>query len=42
MADEKIKNGLGRGLISLFGDQVEEVSIKRDSESPYLLVSISD
>ena len=42
MADEKTKKGLGRGLMSLFGDQEEEVSIKRDSESPYLLVSISD
>ena len=41
MADEKTKKGLGRGLMSLFGDQ-EENSEKSNIESPYLLVSIGD
>jgi ParB family chromosome partitioning protein len=48
MAEEKNKKGLGRGLMSLFGDQVEstkieEVSInKKDSNSAYLLVPVHD
>ena len=48
MADNKNKKGLGRGLMSLFGDQVESVKIDKDSakklntNSPYSLVSIGD
>tara|TARA_B110000971_G_scaffold186667_1_gene195530 strand:- start:6498 stop:7388 length:891 start_codon:yes stop_codon:yes gene_type:complete len=48
MIDEKNKKGLGRGLMSLFGDQVEsskdeKESIRKiDPNSSYLLVSISD
>ena len=41
MGDDKIKKGLGRGLISLFGDQ-EQVSEKQSLKNPYLLVSIGD
>jgi len=40
MSDKK-KRGLGRGLISLFGDQ-EQSNEKHKSKTPYLLVSISD
>ena len=48
MADETNKNGLGRGLMSLFGDQEVstnkevELSKKVDSNSSYLLVPISE
>ena len=44
MADEKNKKGLGRGLMSLFGDQDQEVSIQPnlDTNNTYLLISISD
>ncbi len=42
MADEKAKKGLGRGLMSLFGDQLQEVPIKQNTNSSYLVVSISD
>ena len=48
MSEEKNKKGLGRGLMSLFGDQAASDKIddqntkKVDSNSPYLLVSISD
>ncbi len=42
MADEKNKKGLGRGLMSLFGDQTDEVSIKQNQETSYLSVSIGD
>ena len=42
MFDKKIKKGLGRGLTSLFGDQVEEKPEKSNTHSPYLLVSIGD
>ena len=48
MADDKNKKGLGRGLMSLFGDQDKsqqdpEESIKQlDPNSSYLLVSIGD
>jgi len=41
MSHEKAKKGLGRGLMSLFGDQ-EQVEGKVNSKNPYLLVSISD
>ena len=41
MADEKTKKGLGRGLMSLFGDQEENLE-KSNIKSPYLLVSIGD
>ena len=41
MGPEKIKKGLGRGLMSLFGDQ-EQISKKQSLENPYLLVSISN
>jgi len=41
MGEEKIKKGLGRGLMSLFGDQ-EQVSEKHSHKNPYLLVSIGD
>ena len=47
MAEEKNKKGLGRGLMSLFGDQVESnksndfTDKKIDPDSSYLLVSIS-
>ena len=44
MSEEKNKKGLGRGLMSLFGDQVEvdPNTKKHDSNSSYLLVSIGD
>ena len=48
MADEKNKKGLGRGLMSLFGDQVEsninsqDLEKNKDPNSSYLLVSIGD
>ena len=42
MDDEKKKKGLGRGLISLFGDQPEEKIAKKNSNNPYLLLSIGD
>jgi ParB family chromosome partitioning protein len=42
MAEDKTKKGLGRGLISLFGDQPEEMPTKSDLNNPYLIVSISD
>ena len=48
MAEEKNKKRLGRGLMSLFGDQVEVSNdvaknvIKSDPNNPYLLVSIGD
>ena len=48
MADETNKKGLGRGLMSLFGDQEVsinkevELSKKVDSNSSYLLVPISE
>ena len=48
MVDEKNKKGLGRGLMSLFGDQ-DQSTINKDKSAelknpnnPYLLVSISD
>ena len=48
MAEGKIKKGLGRGLMSLFGDQIEsskngeETAKKINPNNPYLLVSIGD
>ena len=48
MADDKNKKGLGRGLMSLFGDQVESTNIEQESlqkkipNNSYLLASISD
>ena len=42
MVEEKNKKGLGRGLMSLFGDQSDEVSAKQIPESSYLSVSIGD
>ena len=42
MNDEIKKKGLGRGLMSLFGDQVEQAPVKLDPNSPYFLISISD
>ena len=48
MSEEKNKKGLGRGLMSLFGDQDESTKkqegdkIKKDFNNPYLSVSIGD
>lgn len=42
MADEKNKKGLGRGLMSLFGDQTNESQKKQDLDSSYLSISIGD
>ena len=42
MIEEKNKKGLGRGLMSLFGDQSDEVSPKSSQKTAYLSVSISD
>jgi ParB family chromosome partitioning protein len=48
MAEEKNKKGLGRGLMSLFGDQAnsdqneDKYEKKTNPSNPYLLVSIGD
>jgi|TARA_B110000027_G_scaffold108029_1_gene115069 ParB family chromosome partitioning protein len=42
MPEDKTKKGLGKGLMSLFGDQPENFSNKDNTHSPYLLVSIGD
>ena len=44
MTDEKNKKGLGRGLMSLFGDQDQDAATqpKLDTNNAYLLISISD
>ena len=48
MAEEKNKKGLGRGLMSLFGDQAnsdqneDKYEKKTNPTNPYLLVSIGD
>jgi len=42
MSDDKIKKGLGRGLMSLFGDQQKEAPTKEKANNPYLLISIGD
>tara|TARA_B100000780_G_scaffold254636_1_gene202877 strand:+ start:556 stop:1437 length:882 start_codon:yes stop_codon:yes gene_type:complete len=41
MSNDKIKKGLGRGLMSLFGDE-QETSVQRDIKNPYLSISIGD
>ena len=42
MSEEKGKKGLGRGLMSLFGDETQEISSEGKSDTSYLSVSISD
>ena len=48
MVEEKNKKGLGRGLMSLFGDQVDlntkdgDTPKKNNTNTSYLLVSIGD
>jgi len=42
MAEDKNKKGLGRGLMSLFGDQNTELVENPPSEKSYLSISISD
>ena len=42
MADEKNKKGLGRGLMSLFGDQTNGSPKKQDLDTSYLSISIGD
>ena len=42
MVDEKNKKGLGRGLMSLFGDQTNEEVVKLAKETSYLSISIGD
>jgi ParB family chromosome partitioning protein len=48
MVEEKNKKGLGRGLMSLFGDQAESTNIEQESlqkktpNNSYLLASIGD
>ena len=42
MVEEKSKKGLGRGLMSLFGDQVDDKGKVEASNNAYSLVSISD
>ena len=42
MPGEKGKKGLGRGLMSLFGDEAQETSSEGKSDTSYLSVSISD
>ena len=42
MVDEKNKKGLGRGLMSLFGDQAQELPVKENPTSSYLSISIGD
>ena len=42
MADDKNKKGLGRGLMSLFGDQSYEDAANQNKEGSYLSISISD
>ena len=42
MVEEKTKKGLGRGLMSLFGDESENVMVKKEPNSSYLSISISD
>ena len=42
MSEEKNKKGLGRGLMSLFGDQTIEDGLKINQETSYLSASISD
>ena len=42
MADDKTKKGLGRGLMSLFGDQTEVTQLKQETNGSYLSVSVGD
>ncbi len=42
MSNEKTKKRLGRGLMSLFGDESEIASVKPATNNSYLLVSISN
>ena len=42
MADEKNKKGLGRGLMSLFGDEQQEDLKKNTDNKPYLSISIGN
>ncbi|MDC0426740.1 ParB/RepB/Spo0J family partition protein [Pelagibacteraceae bacterium] len=42
MSEEKNKKGLGRGLMSLFGDQSNEEPVKQDKDASYLSISIGD
>ena len=42
MVEEKNKKGLGRGLMSLFGDEPENVTVKTETNSSYFSISISD
>jgi ParB family chromosome partitioning protein len=42
MSEDKNKKGLGRGLMSLFGDQENNVAPQSSSETSYLSISISD
>ena len=42
MVEEKNKKGLGRGLMSLFGDQADENGTDQVPNTAYLSVSISD
>ena len=42
MSEEKNKKGLGRGLMSLFGDQSTDESIKQNKDTPYMSITISD
>jgi ParB family chromosome partitioning protein len=42
MSEEKNKKGIGRVLMSLFGDQTIEDGLKKNQETSYLSASISD
>ena len=42
MVEEKKKKGLGRGLMSLFGDQSNEETSVSNKGTSYLSISISD
>ena len=42
MTEERSKKGLGRGLMSLFGDDTQETSSGSKPDASYLSVSISD
>jgi len=42
MTEDKTKKGLGRGLMSLFGDEEVEILAKEKPNSSYLLVSIGN
>ena len=42
MSEEKNKKGLGRGLMSLFGDQSTNEPVKQNKDTPYMSITISD